>query len=367
MDKQLQKLAERHNCYYTRFADDITFSTYKKEIPKSMARVAHTPGNLIIILGDELEGIIKGNGFDINQKKIRLNGKGLRQEVTGLTTNNFVNVRRKYIRQVSAMLHATEKFGFEEAEKEYYSKYSKNKHLAPFKEKPSFKAILKGKLNFLKMVRGGFDSTYIKYYNKFINLCPETNLPAIKSSQEKIEDALWVLECDHGADEDLTQGTGFFLENYGLVTCAHVLIRDDNSKNPNVMAFQTTDPNKKFPISINKINEELDLAILEINTDNKNKLEIGDPENVLPKDPVSLWGFPNYSGSGPPAQILAKINYIKNINKGNVRIIIDEIIFGGNSGGPVLNVKNQVIGVAAKGTGTSENQVIPINYLDYLE
>ncbi|MFJ3331411.1 trypsin-like serine protease [Enterococcus sp. NPDC086594] len=43
------------------------------------------------------------------------------------------------------------------------------------------------------------------------------------------------------------------------------------------------------------------------------------------------------------------------------------IIFGGNSGGPVLDRQNRVIGVATEGKRTSTNRIIPIEYLHYLK
>jgi len=67
-------------------------------------------------------GIIAENGFNINEKKVRLQVRGNHQEVTGLTTNQFPNVKRTYVRQIRAMLHAWAKFGLEAAEKEYYQK-----------------------------------------------------------------------------------------------------------------------------------------------------------------------------------------------------------------------------------------------------
>jgi len=91
-------------------------------------------------IGDQLKSIILENGFDINDQKVRLLGKGNRQEVTGLVTNQFVNVRRKYIRQIRAMLHAWKIYGLENVEREFVEKYD-TKHRPHFKEPPSFQNI----------------------------------------------------------------------------------------------------------------------------------------------------------------------------------------------------------------------------------
>jgi RNA-directed DNA polymerase len=50
------------------------------------------------------------------------------------------------------MLHAWEKFGLENAEKEFLARYDK-KHRSPDKEKPAFAHVVKGKIEFLGMVR----------------------------------------------------------------------------------------------------------------------------------------------------------------------------------------------------------------------
>jgi RNA-directed DNA polymerase len=106
MDSQLQRLAKECRATYTRYADDITFSTTLKEFPEALAYAITEEGQERLVLGDRLVGIITENGFNINEKKVRLQSRGNHQEVTGLTTNQFPNVKRSYVRQIRAMLHA---------------------------------------------------------------------------------------------------------------------------------------------------------------------------------------------------------------------------------------------------------------------
>jgi len=137
MDSQLQRLAKECKATYTRYADDITFSTTIKNFPADLAYIVNEGEAEKVVLGDRLLGIIRENGFSVNEKKTRLQTRGNHQEVTGLTTNQFPNVNRRFVRQVRAMLHAWAKFGLESAQKEFEEKYN---HKARFsgKGKPRF-------------------------------------------------------------------------------------------------------------------------------------------------------------------------------------------------------------------------------------
>jgi RNA-directed DNA polymerase len=149
MDRQLSKLARDNDCTYTRYADDITFSCLDDVFPKPI--VKSSTGRLE--LGSELISIISNNGFDINPDKVKLRTKFERQVVTGVVTNVFPNVRREYIRRVRAMLHAWSKYGLPAAEAEFRTKYDR-KHRFEIKEAPSFKYVVKGKIDYIGMIKG---------------------------------------------------------------------------------------------------------------------------------------------------------------------------------------------------------------------
>ncbi|WP_396123932.1 retron Ec67 family RNA-directed DNA polymerase/endonuclease [Escherichia coli] len=102
MDIRLAKLAKSLGCSYSRYADDITFSTNKKEFPTDLA--IFLPEG--VVLGSILVSEIKRAGFDINDAKTRISYKSTRQEVTGLTINRFVNVDRKYSNKTRALAHS---------------------------------------------------------------------------------------------------------------------------------------------------------------------------------------------------------------------------------------------------------------------
>ena len=186
MDSQLQHLAQENRCFYTRYADDITFSTSMPNFPHELAETRSYPTGLQLEVGSELNRIVTENGFKINSSKVRLQTSDRRQEITGLVVNEKPNVPRKFIRQIRAMLHAWKKFDLELAELEYLSKY-RSKNRFPNKSALSFRAVLRGKIEYLGMVRGKSDSLYQRYLSEFKALeNPNGVQPPVISVQGKI-------------------------------------------------------------------------------------------------------------------------------------------------------------------------------------
>lgn len=93
LDIRLSGLAQSTGLTYTRYADDITFSSdhnvYREDGP----------------FWSKLRSITAECGFTINAKKTRLLRPWDRQEVTGVTVNSKVNVSRKYLKNLRAELH----------------------------------------------------------------------------------------------------------------------------------------------------------------------------------------------------------------------------------------------------------------------
>ncbi|QCE42394.1 reverse transcriptase domain-containing protein [Psychroserpens sp. NJDZ02] len=157
LDRRLNGLAKRFKANYTRYADDITFSCnvniFKNdEFLKELNRIIAEDQNLIL-----------------NDKKTRLQQTGNRQAVTGLTVNTKVNVNSKYIKQLRMWLYYWEKYGFNKAESIFLRDYAVEKGQLK-KGKPNFKSVLGGKLEYLKMVKGFNDSTYLKLNTRFTKL-----------------------------------------------------------------------------------------------------------------------------------------------------------------------------------------------------
>lgn len=101
LDFHLSRLARDNGCVYSRYADDITFSTNQKEFPPAIA-VRSELNDHDWRVGRQLQGLIKKSGFSINSAKTRMQYKTSRQQVTGLVVNKKVNVTTEYRRLVRA-------------------------------------------------------------------------------------------------------------------------------------------------------------------------------------------------------------------------------------------------------------------------
>ena len=168
MDSQMRQLAKKNRSTYTRYADDITFSTTSRKFP---AEIAVINGLNQTLPGDNLRQIIEQNGFSINSKKTWLSGQHRRQQVTGVTVNRFPNLTRRFTNQIRAMLHAWRKHGLDAAQGEWENKYS-TKHRAPWQTPPRFKQVLKGKIEYLGMIKGQESWTYLKFLDQLGELDP---------------------------------------------------------------------------------------------------------------------------------------------------------------------------------------------------
>ena len=104
LDIRLHELAASLNCTYTRYADDLTFSTNEKGFPGAIAKRSQDEDGVWKI-GKKLKRTIKQSGFNINPKKTRMQYRISRQDVTGLVVNEKVNIRTEYSRTARAMSH----------------------------------------------------------------------------------------------------------------------------------------------------------------------------------------------------------------------------------------------------------------------
>ena len=155
LDADLAKLCGPLRCWYTRYADDITISALRGEMPPALARYPTSLGTGQAILGDQLRDLIEKHGFRINDRKTRLQSHWTRQMCTGLVVNRApLTPPRAYVRHLRSLVNHWAKNGWQDAAQVLQA--SENRPLFDNRQRLANHVV--GKIAYLKMVRGPTDS-----------------------------------------------------------------------------------------------------------------------------------------------------------------------------------------------------------------
>ncbi|ASZ12330.1 retron St85 family RNA-directed DNA polymerase [Chitinophaga pendula] len=99
LDRRFEGLAARLGYTYTRYADDMTFST--------KGAAAEKPGQLIW----SVKQVVKEEGFTIHPDKLKVMRKGDQRAVTGIVVNEQLSLDRATLRKFRALLHQISQTG----------------------------------------------------------------------------------------------------------------------------------------------------------------------------------------------------------------------------------------------------------------
>ena len=356
LDTQLTKLAKKYNLHYTRYADDISFSSYKEELPKGIMYEDEEG----VHVGKELREVLSQNSFTVNKTKTRIFNHRKRQEVTGLVVNEFVNIRRGYIKKLRAILYHCKQDGIYETAKVYVERGNcKNSAIIDMvkneseenKEKVEgwFKEVLKGKLGYIRYVKGKNHYVFLKYAKELNELYGEEVFYIDEELKllDKIEKSVFILEFE--SIDDYVQGSGFIVKNIGLMTNHHV------TDNGGVYFASTYKGEKKYCVSngtnLIKNNEEIDYACYECGKSDENALELGSSAELEIGSTVLVVGYPDYCKGNSPEIQTVTITSKRQFAKQEIYTISGRIVHGA-SGGVVLNLSHQVVGVIRCGPAT---------------
>lgn len=208
LDKQLMSFAKASRCIYTRYADDITFSS-DQPMAALFESTVPSPGRFSPdLLAPRLRAIFMANGFVINAEKTHYADRHSRRMVTGLKVNELINVDRSYVRNIRAALYSVRTLGMEDAQKKFLTKLGGKADLA---------AHLAGKISWLRFIRGQSDPVFRAMALRFNSAFPDRKIEVVPTRDEVRDRAVWVVDND----ADISQGSAFFLKGVGLITAAH--------------------------------------------------------------------------------------------------------------------------------------------------
>lgn len=333
LDTDLMLIAKASRAIYTRYADDITFSSYQPPAPLFEGSVPPAGRFSPELLATSLREAISTNGFVVNNEKAHYADRNSRRIVTGIKINAGLNIDRRYIRKIRAVLHSIEKSGLPAAQTKYSSTGGKGQVADHLRGKISYLAHLKGRAD--PVVR-----SIISRYNRSFGKAPISLEP---TPEERRDRSVWVVQ-----NQDV-HGTCFFLKDVGLVTSAHCVT--------GVMEVEVLHPSRHtttFPAVILHRDEHRDLAILDTSAIPKSdfyEMELATTA-VATLDRVVALGYPSW-GLGERLNIRPGEVTVLTPKFGVPFVEVTQQLSQGMSGGPLIDREGKVIAVIRSG-GPSE-------------
>lgn len=393
LDGALSSYAKQRGCIYTRYADDITFSTNRSVFPNSIVRRTHDVAG--VEAAPELNELILLHGFQINSQKTRLMTKHMRQEVCGVTCNERLNIRRPFYREVRATLNAWRKHGRQMAELIWNDRFN-------WRAASSLERSLRGRIEHIIHIRGKNDRVTKSLVDQFNDLedrsFKDIDYHYVDDSPLGIRESTCLIQCSNTEDcstvQEMvwSQGSGFIIENGSIITNHHVVFYhqieekevDENGFIKKYITNKVDENGKLLPkVSFSEIKVQFEGSSVEYDVNVVFADEKKDIAVLHPKDSawlklfqnrscrvsltpphhgaeVSLVGFPNHATGASckiaPATITGTTPY-----EGVEYFTISQIIVQGNSGGPVIDKHGQVIGIATKGVAPNEEVNLAFN------
>lgn len=155
-------------------------------------------------------------------------------------------------------------------------------------------------------------------------------------------------------------GTGFIIDDAGyIITNQHVI---DGAKSIKVTVQGNDIP---YTASVVGSDYDLDLAVLKIDAPDLNAIAMGDSDMMRPGDTVIAIGNPLGLDHSVTTGVVSAKGRPITVQDRNYKNLIqtDAAINSGNSGGPLINLQGQVIGIntAVSASGQGIGFAIPIN------
>ncbi len=257
LDAELARFCRQLGCTYTRYADDISISSNRRTFPAPIGRFANPDNHDEFILSDTFQQMIEDNGFRVNHTKTRLLGHAFQQDVTGLVVNEKVNVKRRFVRNVRAMLHDWEFNGYATASGRHFNEKRPDRGRLPEQEASNFEWVVRGKVEFIRQVKGSTDQVFRSLATRFNALCSgqQFSIPLVEDN-DVLNAAVWYLENDTDGG---SVGTCFAVAENLFVTCAHCL-------GPNLRVFSRRNPTFAMEAEEVARDDHNDLALIRMRT-----------------------------------------------------------------------------------------------------
>lgn len=339
LDTDLLSVAKASRAIYTRYADDITFSSHQPLAPLFEAGVPAVGRFSPELLSAQLNAAIAANGFVVHPEKAHYADRNSRRMVTGVKINAGLNVDRRYVRRIRAVLHSIEVLGLADAQARHSAKGGKG----------NLEDHLRGKISYVSHLKGPADPVVRALAQRYNKSFPARRIKLIPTDDEQRDRSVWVV------DHPETIGTCFFLKGVGLVTAEHCVT--------GLTEVDVLHPSKhttKFKVMVKHRDKDRDLAVLDHGTipiTEYYELEAAIAPAVV-TDNVTAVGYPEW-GLGERVNIRPGEVSVLTARFGVQMIEVTQQLTQGMSGGPILNSVGKVVGIIHKG-GPDEGRQLAI-------
>ncbi|WP_198355224.1 trypsin-like peptidase domain-containing protein [Sphingomonas sp. MA1305] len=331
LDTQLLQIAKSARAIYTRYADDITFSSYQPPAPLFEGALPAVGRFSPDMLAAPLRGAFESNGFIINPVKAHYADRNSRRIVTGVKINGGLNVDRRYVRRIRALLHSIELLGLDDAQQKYGSGGGKG----------AIADHLRGTISYITHLKGSVDPVVRSLATRYNRSFPARPIMLAPTVEERRDRAVWIVE--HSADGG-QQGTAFFLKNVGLVTASHCVEGDSD-----FVVYHPSKPSNRSKVTVLKRCAHRDLALLGHAAHSTDYFDLDvAARSAAVGDDVVAFGYP---GFGPGDKINVRGGSVTSlpIKSGVPMIEVSQELAQGMSGGPILDAHGAVVGIVHKG------------------
>ena len=169
---------------------------------------------------------------------------------------------------------------------------------------------------------------------------------------------------------DVAEGTAFCIAASGLFVTNQHVIADAANKNKLTLVLNAGEATQRIvQASVVREDKQADLALLQtVEKDGFTPLQQGDAESLVETQSVIAFGYPFGSDLAvgkaqfPPISVnVGRITALRREGGSLREIQLDAALNPGNSGGPLLNEKGQVVGIVHSGVrGAGVNFAIPV-------
>lgn len=357
MDYFISRYAREHGIRYTRYADDLTFSSTRK----ASMRFVVLDGDAGLEVNAEVSRIIEDNGFEVNMRKTLLRMRGSRQTVTGIVVNKKCNFKRSDYRDLRTMFYIWRTRGLDEAINAYAA-VSPSRACKCFDadgkiNHEGFMNHIKGRLDFYSMIAAGNKKPSIslqRLWSSYYDLTKRPVPMALPTYSVYQTFADYEYTDKQGNDRSFqAEGTAFLLEDGRLVSAMHCICSE-------CVDFSLR--SAKIRVSWGEIFEKLDVSQFCMNKHYDTAVLSGFPESErYPALRVDISYRPQIGetiiayGYAYESQHNGSIRLLREIRAEVSEVLLDGVYrvnrpyIQGMSGGPVLNSCGNVIGVITQG------------------